>query len=640
MKKHLALSALAIGIFFAIPDIVGWIRIDRMRPPIRSEMGDQTHYLTHLHRLQVDGRVGDSVFVWERMDKPSRFVFFDPIFKAIPGYKSISPLWWFTILKSVSAITIFIALFYLVRIFGVREAPALGLAIFSIFFYGPYALQGPAISSWFLSLFLTGFAVLAFTAIQGWYGWRLLAASTVLLFASAMHAVYAIAGIGMGALWWAHAFYHERRVRTWLCGVLWAGAAFFVFWALFGTYLGDAFGDPSSNISGVLERTAALRTRHIVFPLLAAKFALAALISVWLYFRERNSRDVSSARRWLIPLFLALPLVAVEVQNVLTGLSYLGDHFLVLEEWLVLPAAAALLFTDNNGQNAESLLTPTSRLGRILGILLIGAAIIFLFSLLAPRPVRSWLVLGRWVPLVGAYLAVGIALASNRLFGMVRRAASTFGVALVVFSVCYAVLFSWRSYVYAEPEHQAAQRFRELFSKLAELSKGVVMVSPDAANLLALYAPHRVYWSPMNGQYGGLHQELVARWLDEAIVFSDDERLLGGVGAFSVFGGPNAWCHTLTERAFYAPLQRLGITDATLCNNNFVEKEWPRLIARHKERLMSLGDEGTEWQPAYKLDWLVVDRNRDTASPVLLKRHFEAVTETGPFVIYRYLRTP
>ena len=51
------------------------------------------------------------------------------------------------------------------------------------------------------------------------------------------------------------------------------------------------------------------------------------------------------------------------------------------------------------------------------------------------------------------------------------------------------------------------------------------MSSPDTSELIALYTPHRVYWSWVNGQFGGTYQEFADRWLDEYLLFQGDWRL-------------------------------------------------------------------------------------------------------------------
>ncbi|MDO8558260.1 MAG: hypothetical protein Q7S09_03685 [bacterium] len=628
----LPVAALAVGFIFITPNLVAWWRIDNFQIPFRAVGGDDIHYLTNLHRLQVEGVSGSSMFTWEHRADGARFPFFDAIIKYVPGFAGIPIIWLQVLLRFISVVAVFLAFYGLFRAVCAEIKLSFSLALATTFLYSPYAIQGPGLNSWFLSFFLAGLVPFMFTAIRRPYSFATLSTSILFVFLSAMHPVFLITAICMTGLWWFAGLWQKRReARIWLYAFAWLAASCVVGRMLLGSHLNDFFNATAgSAVSGFFERNSGIHIRIPLFPLVLARFVLLAL-ALWVgYRRGRTETDAGRGRAWLLLLFLSVPTILANVQNAFTGFAFIGGHFVILEEFIVLPAVALVLFASNTETFRGS------RLQKILGIILFMITAIFLFSLTINRPIRSWLVLGRWVPLFIGYLILCLWLVFPGRLRLLASKTLKLLPALLVFSLVYAGFFLWRFYRYDAPTHVEAQQYRQIYDRLSQLAPGVVMAPPSMSEHIALYTPQRVYWSHTNGQFGGTYEELADRLLDERLVFENNSQLGSDYGRISAFGTFNYWCGMLTETAFYAKMRLLGIADVTTCDvNDRSEREWPKYLAQFTSERDAIS-QGAPWTPRYRLDWLVVHEGQDRISSSILRRYFEKAESVGSFTIYKY----
>ncbi len=650
----LILTALAVGLFFITPDLVEWWRVDHFQTPVRALGFDQIHYLTNLHRLQVEGTAGSSMFTWEHRDEPSRFLFFDAFMKHLPGFTRIPIIWWQLILKFFSSLAVFIGLYGLFRAGRIKADLALLLALAATFLYNPYAMQGSGLSSWFLIFFLLGFVVFAFAVVWRPYSPATLVASIFLLFLSTAHPVNLLSTIGVTGLWWLNALWQKRKeARVWLYACLWLFAASVCVWLLFGNYIKFFLGYSYPVVSdGFFERNGGVYMYFPPFPLIAARFGFLTAALYVGYRKCRESLDAAVAPFWLMLLFLAIQGFIFNVQNIITGFSVFAERFTVFEEFVVIPVAVMILFTVSEARNAKvfadsfGIRPPVEftappeifrglRLQKIIGIGLLTITAIFIVSLTLDRPIRSWLVLGRWAPLIAGYVVIVFwLLVPERLARFSSKAIKLLPVVLLL-CIAYAGLLLWRFYVYDVPVQNDFQANRQIFSRLSGLSPGVVMASPEMSEYAALYTHHRVYWSWMISQFGGTYEEFVLRLTDEHLVFEGNTELGADLGRFSIFGAPNQWCAMLTEKLFYAKIREAGIANVTTCDTAGTDRDWPRYLAEYAQRRNDIAHGGA-WVPRYRLDWLVVDESKDRVSAEMLRRYFEKVESVGDSTIYRY----
>ena len=159
-------------------------------------------YLTNLHRLQVEGVSGSSMFTWEHKNDTPRFPFFDAVMRRIPGFASVPVMWWYVVLKFFSVVAVSLGFYGLFRTCRVSHSVAHVFALITTFFYAPYAIQAPGLSSWFLALFLSGLVAFFFAAVRRPYSLVALLTSVSLLFLSGMHPVFLLTAVGMGGAWW------------------------------------------------------------------------------------------------------------------------------------------------------------------------------------------------------------------------------------------------------------------------------------------------------------------------------------------------------------------------------------------------------------------------------------------------------
>ncbi|MDP3963037.1 MAG: hypothetical protein Q8Q39_00920 [bacterium] len=601
-----------------------------MQTPIRADMGDNMHYLARFKRLQVEGQIGESMFTWEHRGGRSYYAFFENSVKRIPGFDRISPLWLYVILKVISATAATMGFYGLLRACRIGTALALGIATAVVMLYGAYLMTDPGIATWFFGIFALGFAAMAPAIVRDLASASGLFRSVVFLVMASMHPVYYAASLGIGGAWWLMQVATRQTFRVGSYAALWVFAAVAIGIASYGKFFSVVQNISSPALPDFLARMSALRIHVPQTPFLALRFALVAF-AAYVFWRYAKNHGQLYASRWLLPFFVGIAGMAGVLQNAVTGISWLGDHFQFIEEFAVIPFAA-LIWLHTSDTFWQTWRSPR----RVaLGVTLLVITVIFGLSVAYPRPWRSWLVLGRWVPVIGGYALIGWYLMRGSLAGIVPRASRLVLALLVAGSVCYASLFTWRIYAHTESGHFAAQAYRPLFEALSGLPYGVVMAPPGLAEFITLYTPHRVYWSRYNGQFAGTHEELSGRWLDESAVFADNRSLISAdPGMFSMFGAINVWCDTLTEKIFYTSLRNAGITDATLCNGEARDREWARLLAEREARVVAL-DTGADWNPQYKLEYLVVENGTDGVNPAL-ESYFSRIVDAGEFTIYRY----
>ncbi|MDO8558261.1 MAG: hypothetical protein Q7S09_03690 [bacterium] len=640
----LVLTTLAVGLLLITPDLITWWRIDRFQTPLRNLGYDQIHYLTNLHRLQVEGMSGSSMFTWEHRVGLPRFPFFDLFIQHLPYFASLPIIWWQIILKFFSALAVFLGLYGLFRAGRVKMELAFLLALVATLLYSPYTNQDVGLTTWFLIFFLLGINAFVFAVVRHPYSLATLGASIFFLFLSMTHPVFLFTAIGTTGLWWLGALWQKRKDwRVWLYGCIWLGAVGVSTWLLLGDYIKVFLGHSASAANdGFFERNGGVRIRVPLFPLLVAQFGFLTAALYVGYRKYRRSLDAGGASVWLVLSFLAFQGFLFNIQNIVTGFSVIADHFSVLAEFVALPAAAMILFAPSEVGTVNGEVVPVYQNGsgkgqKTIGIGLLAVTAILIASLTLDRPIRSWLVLGHWAPLISSYFIIGLWLLSPEWLARAAVKAARFLplVLVPILSVVYAGLLLWRFSVYDLPAQKDFQANRQIFSRLSKLPAGVVMAPPGMSEYIALYTPQRVYWTFANGQFGGTYQEFAGRLVDERLIFENNSELGGDIGHFSIFGAPDQWCPKLTEKLFYTKMRQAGIANVTTCIPAKNDADWPKYLAEYARRRDEIAH-GAAWTSAYRLDWLVVDESEDRVSRDMIGRYFEKVESVGDFTIYRY----
>lgn len=607
IEKGLLGAFLGIVIFFSIPQLFLWAQVDHFETPVRSYEGDTLHYLGIVNRTVADGAPRTQAYFKEQSANPPQFIVFQGALAFLSPVLSVISITWLALLLQLCvALGVFWCLRFLLIKTGVPSLVALVVSLSVVLVSGPIAFRGYALGNWFLPLALLGVVFL----VKFWESEKLsrrsLGYSFLALLAFSLHPIYyTLGGAALGFLWIAR-LRREPTAVSWKLFGVWFVAALGLFLVLFGRFL---VGTPEG--ADTLARIVSIKTR----------LPFHALFMIRLLF-------LSGAG-----YFLSVPVVAATALASFLGLSsYIGtgtyianDHYAILEDYLVLVLSLGVLFRKES-------LRKIPRWFSWVAVALAGITAYDIFQYLEFRPGY----LGRYAPLIAGYILLAIILVLpqyRKKIAATLSLKSTLGV-LVAFSVLYGFAIT---YLDMKPEiqlHRAEQEYRPLLSFFESKNEEAILADPGISDFLSVYSPGYVYWSPIGFSETVSNTELYRRWFDARLFFGAVE----GLEPVRVTGTTDR-CYEYKRVVYLELLAKLGYSKPkeTLCDLVDVREASFELMEKQYEVESGEVLESKTWDLGYGVDWLVIDRVKDTPPPEwLAEKYFTLETILADrFVVYR-----
>lgn len=606
MRFFRVAGAILIAIFFSIPQLWSWARVDSYQEPIRHYDGDTAHYLSILHTTVVEGTPRAQAYFWEEPDSPPQFWIFQTVASIFHPLRSISIVWFDLALTLLVGLAVFLLFDFVLCRAGVPVVVSAVVSLCFVLLYGPIAFRGYALGNWFLPVFLGGMAAsLRFFEAKEIdlraLGWALCA---VVLFA--VHPVYfAMGGLSLGLLWIAR-LSHKQSKSSLKFFAVWGAFSISLFFYLFFAFLK---GTPAGE--DTLYRIVALDTRLPFHILLGARLGLLSVVAYSVGFLP----IASFAGAAFVGLF----------SFVLTGQYIANDHYAIPEDFLAPALFLGLLFS---GAVSSSLYK-----FKFLRVAFLGVALLSLFDVLQYLNFRPGY-LGRFAPMLGGYLGIALILNVPHAQVVLKKLLNDRRVLVVfcLFSLIYGSVITYRDLRPVASAHREAQEYRMLIGSVRKLSNGVVLADPYIENLISLYTPHKVYWSHIAFSETVLNEELKARWLDTSLFFE------GSRGLEPVFvTGTTDRCYEYERIKYLNFFESLGFSHPkkVLCGP-VEEREalWP-VLKQEAQEFASSTVVAKTWAPQYKLDYLIVDTKKNNPPTWLVEDYFVLSATVGErFRIY------
>jgi hypothetical protein len=608
------ICAAAIVIAFGFFDLSSWIGVEGFRTPFHpAVLGDQDYYLARIHRAAVEGRPVDSAFYFEHLSGPSRFPALELPF-ALMGRAGLAddPALAGFFLRIFAALGLFAGYRAAARRWsetGSAAASAVAAAIV-LFGHSHQMLVGSAINSWLLPL-----SVLAACAIIGsstaaagkpWLSWACLAVAS----ASVHPVMFAVFGLSAGLAWLTR-FIERRDSAAFRDGAIWLAATIVVGSLSFGGHL--AGGEAAAE---ALRRTPQATTRLPATPV----ESLLMLTVFFLLWTKASAFGTTARSRVRAVSCIVAACFLGSIANVFSGTFFLNTHFFSIFA-AIMPLAAMLVW--RGGPPSSPRLAAVS----------LGVFGLYALGVLLAHPWRSWLVLGRYLPLaVSLVLLIAPTRWLDRLVAKLPRPAPA---ALVLAAFAYSLVFQWRLERPLLARHADAQSARPLFAALASLPAGVVMADADLSGLISIRSRHLPYWYRWASTDTATDEELLERWRDMLTVLPDAADLRDQRGRLGVFHLTDSLCGMPAERLLYAPLVKRGSLKESLCVERKTPDDW-NAFADSAARQAQAGAAG--WSPSRRLDYLIIDKSAGESVPAALGGRFESLYEDGRYRLFRYRR--
>jgi hypothetical protein len=627
-KKTTLFLSLAILVLFLAPDLLYWVTIDHFKTPLRHILGDTALYVYQLNSvIRGNGPAANPYFI-ENQYQLGRFFVFGKLLLVIPFKDKIPIIWWTIILRGAVPLFVFFILAAILRQFGTRRFLSYLFSFVFVLFYGPMTFKGGiGLTNWFLPLILFGF----WGALKFYKGGEINIKSFLLSLASllffSLHPVAFSVGAAFLGILWLILLRRKFNGKALVYFLIWLASAILLFAWVFLPFLYSRDANFSVIAGDMSFRNTLLLTRFPFLFLFGVRFLLLALISAYCYFKTR----LDGAWKTGCFLILILSLIAFLGLNsyVITGKYFLNDHYPFLEDFMVMPLALMIIF----GPRTES-----KKMSKYLGLaVLIFAVISILVVLNASNFKPNYH--GRWVPLFASYFAIGLIFFKPKLKEnlFVRRGKFLLGL-LLALSVLHIIFISyWDDAKYWLPLHKETQKYRGFVEELSKLPRGVILANPYVSNLALVYTGHKVYCSPIALHDAVSTRELYDRWIRARVFFPEEPVFNGKAAIRSIFGLRNNKCREFKRYIYLDALSRMGIKGPkeALCDESIYET-WPQEKIIADEFLSEIESGGKKWEPIYRVDYLIVEKNKDKVSSELIGRYFAKIDEDEKFVVYSY----
>jgi hypothetical protein len=384
-----------------------------------------------------------------------------------------------------------------------------------------------------------------------------------------------------------------------------------------------------------LARAPLIHTRLPLTPALGLNLATVAIL---LALNPPRAEEGPRRKVWEFALcWIAFSALGTSA-NVITGTHFLNDHYDFLTRQLAVLAAAVAWMTWPTPDFAQLSKNETRMSARRrwawLAVVFVA---IYGLAVAADTPLRSFLILGRFVPFFLSMAVLFVVAIGRPRPAMDHARAKSVAVVLLAVSFAYALVFLWRLERGRLAADAEVQRYRPLIDVMASLPPGAVLGDRSAVDIASMQTAHRPYWTPRGWIDEASHAELERRWRDSLPFFGLEDARDPALVRLGLFGLESAHCHALVERAVYAPLKRAGLLGGTGCLERMDDDEIAAFIARTIEEESRAAGEG-RWRPAYRLDWLILDRSRGETIPPRLEDRFAPEREAAEFAVYRFLQ--
>lgn len=626
-KKSPVWLALIILTLFLAPEIFYWVTLDNFKSPWREISGDYSLYASQLNAVLQHGQPTGNPYFAENQYQIGRFYIFGTLFSFIPLAEKVPIGWWLIVFKIAAAVLVF---YLFARLLALFNSPARLTYIFSfifVLFYGAITFKGgSALYNWFLPAWLAGFL----TVIRFFKSEKInLAGFSVFLISPllfAFHPLYFTVGIALSGLLWLYTLYAKRFERKILVFFLiWLAWTLFLFSRAFWPFVFPPDAQFAEMAAGMTFRNTLINTHFPFLFLFGLRYLLLVLMTGLLYRQSAKTADRPDSFR---PLFLLSLVVFLGLNSyVITGRYFLNDHFPFFEEFIIIPLALLLLFGPA--------VAPT-KLARRLGmaILLVSTvSVLVIWNYLNFKPVYF----GAEVPQYLAYFTIGLLLSWPGLRGKLFFRHGRFLLkSLLIVAVFHIVFMTFWDDKYWFPLHRQVQNYRGLIENMKNLPDGVVLANPYISNLALIYTRHKVYWSPIAFHDLVATEELRRRWLTARVFFPAEPAFNGQPAVVSIFGRRDNKCREFKRGVYLGWLARLGFPgpQKTICDDPILRSQWPALQTESEIYRQAAGQ--MQWQPAFQLDYLLVEKGKDQIDQSLVSRYFGKISEDEKFILFSY----
>lgn len=629
-KKIIILLSLIILFLFLIPDLVYWAVLDNFKTPMRYISGDTGLYVSQLNNLLNTGRPAGNPYFIENHYEVGRFFAFGKLFALLPFTDKVSTIWWTIILRGAVPFFIFFVMANFFRLFYLERRSSYWFSFIFTFLFGTITFKGgTGMVNWYLPMFILGLTwVIEFYQNNNRNPLGLFFVLISPLFFS-LHPIYFFTGIGLSGVFWLLIL---NKNRTWKMagfftgwGIITAVLFYFVFLPFFYSadpVLAKAARDMSLRNTMLFTHFPFLFLYSVRYLLLMV-ISLLGLKSVINKNYETKWRQIWSA----VAMFSAIAFLGLN-SYVITGRYFINDHFPLLEDFIVIPLFILILFGPQIKFSFFS-----KWLGWIV-LLVSFVSMLVIWNYLSFKPVYF----GRWVPQYAAYFSMGLLFIwptlKEKLFVNYGKIIAAF---FVFMSVFYFVFMAFWDEKYWFSFHKEIQRFRPLIEELNKLPTGVILSNYYIADLITTNTPHKLYWSAVAMHDLVSTDELTQRWTEARAFFPKEPAFNDNGAVFSVYGTKDNKCREFKRGFYLGYLSRLGINgpQKKICDKSLNDK-WPEMRAQadnyYKKVIL-----GSIWKPSYRIDYLVMEKNKDFIPPMALSRYFKKIADTETATVFAFI---
>ena len=603
------LALICIVIVFLLPEIVVWGVVDSFKEPIRSYRGDTAHYMTVLNgALNKGGPEGNS-FLYEEQEHGSRFFVFESLVGVVGRAVSIPVSVLAIVLQVLVPLLIFYILYSIFIALGIDDKIASFVSLFHTLVYGVVVYDGYGLAFWFMPFLLLGIWVLITNSIKDFFTPRsgLMVVFSIALFT--LHPAYFVFGGALSIVAW-FILLQRHTLRTVLPYILfWLAIATTLFITLFADIL-------TSSVAAhdTLVRMAIVTTRFPVHPI-----QLIELLVVGIALFSYHKFNILSAAFLIGFAALFAPTI--------TGSYLVNDHYVIAKDYLILAAALILIYSE------------TLKKRYLLGWILFVTTLLDFFLILQYFDFKLGYY-GKYATIHAALLIISLILISPDIRTSIRRALNSkyLRVSLICIAILYASLLQYKDYTNAHLSRDIAiQQYRPLFEHLRSLPEGVVIADNFLSFHIPIFTPQKVYWSSLASSQPAPTLNILGRFEDVHLFFPDDETHQPPAVVGYIFGAIDK-CTEFDRRGILEKIALLGLKAPLVEMCAPADKRQARYSAlkdaleRRYERTLA----SRKWQPAYRVDYLILTEEDRQVPLWLVEKYFTEVDSVAGVKIYRY----
>mgnify|MGYP001558748280 CR=1 FL=1 len=608
ISNSFAIAALIV--VFLLPELIVWIKIDSLKEPLRSYRGDTAHYMTVLNGALQRGPEGNSFF-YEEQEHDSRFQVFEFLVRGV-GYLTNIPASVFAIILGILVPLVAFLLFYLILVsLGVVANTALFVALLHVVVYGVVVYDGYGLAFWFVPFLLLGLYMITRSIKSDIFDFQsglLLSLSIIPL---TIHPAYFVFGGALAAVaWFILARRHGVRILM-PYFLLWLILSGLLFLLLFAGSLGGSVASEDT-----LVRMALVQTRFPIHPILMIELLCVGVA----LFSRKQFNLLSSA--FLIG-FAAL------LAPTITGSYLVNDHYVIAHDYLII--AAALLLIYSAGVKKQLWLGGILLITTLVDIFLVLNYFNFNFGYY-----------GKYATIHASLFAISLILIwpDTRLLARKVLESRKIIIAAFALAITYALLLQYKDTVNSHLARDTqAQIYRPLVETLRKLPPGVVLADNDLSFFLPIFTPHKIYWSTLAVSHPAPTANILKRFEDADLFFSDDFTHQPPVAASAIFGAINKceefhrgdMLKKLADYGFRRPYQEIC---SPVVERQAKYNAVKAVLAENQTQTLAR----KEWVPAFRVNYLVISDKDKNVPSWLIKKYFTQIASIPGFIIYSYDR--